>query len=232
VVGRDPAWVVDPGPDDAAHLDAVAAAVAARGGAGGIALTHDHLDHAGGVAGLRERLDAPVAAARGPVEVPLGDGDRFGPLEAIPVPGHAADHLVFLAGPVCFTGDAVLGQGSVFVASDLAAYLVALRRLRERDLELICQGHGPLVRDPAAKLDEYIAHRLDRERRLVDALAAGARSVEELLDRAWDDAPAALRPAAAVTLAAHLDKLADEGRLPEGVERPRVPDWLLGASGP
>jgi glyoxylase-like metal-dependent hydrolase (beta-lactamase superfamily II) len=232
VVGRDPAWVVDPGPDDQAHLDAVAAAVAARGGAGGIALTHDHLDHAGGVAALRERLGAPVAAARGAVDVPLGDGDRFGPLEAIPVPGHSADHLVFVAGPVCFTGDAVLGQGSVFVASQLAAYLAALRRLRERDLELICPGHGPVVRDPAAKLDEYIAHRLDRERRLVEALAAGARSVEDLLDRAWDDAPAALRPAAAVTLAAHLDKLEEEGRLPEGVERPPVPDWLLGASGP
>jgi glyoxylase-like metal-dependent hydrolase (beta-lactamase superfamily II) len=232
VVGTDPAWVVDPGPDDAAHLDAVAAAVAARGGAGGIALTHDHLDHAGGVAELRERLGAPVAAARGAIDVQLGDGDRFGPFEAIPVPGHAADHLVLVAGLVCFTGDAVLGEGSVFVASDMAAYLAALRRLRERDLALICPGHGPVVRDPAAKLDEYIAHRLDRERRLVEALAAGARSVDELLDRAWDDAPAALRPAAAVTLAAHLDKLEEEGRLPDGVERPPVPGWLLGASGP
>jgi hypothetical protein len=76
-----------------------------------------------------------------------------------------------------------------------------------------------LVDDPAAKLDEYMNHRLDRERRLLAALAAGKRWVDELLDEVWDDAPAVLRPAAAITLAAHLDKLADEGRLPPGVER-------------
>ena len=102
-----------------------------------------------------------------------------------------------------------------------------MKKKFEIDLALICPGHGPVVRDPAAKLDEYIAHRLDRERRLVEALAAGARSVDELLDRAWDDAPAALRPAAAVTLAAHLDKLEEEQILPAGVERPKLDhaDW-------
>ncbi|MCW3064052.1 MAG: beta-lactamase domain protein, partial [Solirubrobacterales bacterium] len=169
------------------------------------------------------------------VDVVLADGDRFGPLEAIPVPGHAADHLVFVTGPVCFTGDAVLGQGSVFVAPGrgaLAGYLAGLRRLRGLDLALICPGHGPVVHDPAAKLDEYVDHRLERERRLVAALDRGLRSVDELLADVWADAPIALRPAAAVTLAAHLDKLAEEGRLPPGVERPPVPEWLLGASGP
>ena len=81
--------------------------------------------------------------------------------------------------------------------------------------------------DPDAKLGEYISHRLERERRLLDALDSGRRSVDELLDSAWSDAPAPLRPAAAVTLAAHLDKLADEGRLPDGVERPPWPvPWL------
>ena len=80
--------------------------------------------------------------------------------------------------------------------------------------------------DAAAKLDEYVEHRLDRERRLVDALARGARTVDEMLDDAWSDAPQALRPVAAVTLAAHLDKLAEEGRLPDGVERPEVPRYL------
>ena len=74
--------------------------------------------------------------------------------------------------------------------------------------------------NPDAKLDQYISHRLDRERRLVAALDDGRRSVTDLLDYVWDDVPAGLRPAATVTLAAHLDKLADEGRLPGGVERP------------
>jgi glyoxylase-like metal-dependent hydrolase (beta-lactamase superfamily II) len=94
--------------------------------------------------------------------------------------------------------------------------------LRSRDLALLAPGHGPPVSDARAKLEEYIAHRLDRERRLLAALAAGARTVDQLLDSAWSDAPAALRPAAAATLAAHLDKLAEEGRLPVGVERPEV----------
>jgi glyoxylase-like metal-dependent hydrolase (beta-lactamase superfamily II) len=93
------------------------------------------------------------------------------------------------------------------------------------ELDVLCPGHGPPVGDPAAKLDSYVAHRLDRERRLVAALDDGLRGVDELLDRVWDDAPAPLRPAAAVTLAAHLDKLADEGRLPDGVSRPEFPDW-------
>ena len=81
---------------------------------------------------------------------------------------------------------------------------------------MIAPGHGPPVHDPAAKLDQYIAHRLDRERRLVAALDGGRRTVDELLADVWSDAPANLRLAAAVTLAAHLDKLGDEGRLPRG----------------
>jgi glyoxylase-like metal-dependent hydrolase (beta-lactamase superfamily II) len=214
IIGRAPAWVVDPGPDLPEHLDAVAAAVSSRGGAGGIAVTHDHLDHVEGVEGLRRRLGGvPVAAARlAEADVRLGDGDEFGPLAAVAVPGHADDHLAFVAGGVCCTGDAVLGEGSVFVSSALGEYLAALRRLRDLRLALICPGHGPPVRDPSAKLEEYLSHRLDRERRLVDALADGVLAEEELLDRVWDDVPAQLRPAAAITLRAHLDKLRDEGR--------------------
>ena len=81
---------------------------------------------------------------------------------------------------------------------------------------LICPGHGPLVEDPDAKLDEYLAHRLARERALLDALAAGARSSTSCWTAPGPTRPPLLRPAATVTLAAHLDKLADEGRLPDG----------------
>lgn len=227
LVGRDPCWIVDPGPALDEHLDAVAAEAERRGGAGGIALTHDHHDHADGIDGLRSRLGGPpLAAARGTAEVTVGDGDRFGPLLALATPGHAPDHVVYVHGDVAFTGDAVLGEGSVFVVGDLAAYLDALRRLARLGLDLLCPGHGPVVGDPLARLEGYVAHRLDRERRLLEALAAGARTVDELLDAAWDDAPEVLRPAAAVTLAAHLDKLEDEARLPHGVERPEVPATL------
>jgi glyoxylase-like metal-dependent hydrolase (beta-lactamase superfamily II) len=225
LVGRDPCFVVDPGPDLRAHRERVLADARDRGGIGGIAVTHDHADHTAGIAALRAATgDPPVAAARHPADVRLSDGDRFGPLTAVATPGHAPDHMAFVAGRACFTGDAVLGAGSVFVAPDpgaLRAYLAALARLRAMDFAVLCPGHGPLVLDPAAKLDGYVEHRLDRERRLEHALADGLRSADDLLDRVWSDAPTALRPAAAVTLAAHLDKLAEEGRLPEGVERPR-----------
>ena len=207
--------MIDPGPDLPEHLDAVAAEVEARGGAGGIAVTHDHADHVEGVLALRERLGRPpVAARRLAADVRLADGDRFGPLRAHAVPGHAPDHLAFVAGGACFTGDAVLGEGSVFVAEDLAGYLDALERLRELPLEVICPGHGPPVWEPRAKLEEYLAHRRERERKLLAALDAGLRAEDELLDAVWDDAPAALRPAAAVTLAAHREKLRAEGRWP------------------
>jgi glyoxylase-like metal-dependent hydrolase (beta-lactamase superfamily II) len=224
VVGRDPAWLVDPGPALDAHMDELSAEIDGRGGLGGMALTHDHGDHSGAVADVRARFQrAPLAAARGAVDVVLADGGRFGPLQALATPGHAPDHLAFLAGAVALTGDAVLGEGSVFIAPDpgaLAGYLEGLERLRRHNPAVLCPGHGPLVTDPGAKLVEYIAHRLDRERRLLAALQAGARSVPEMLDAAWDDVPELLRPAATATLAAHLDKLADEGRLPDGVERP------------
>ncbi len=226
LVGRDPCWVVDPGPAMPAHRERVLSDARDRGGIGGIALTHDHPDHADGVEALRAAAGGPpVAAMRHPADVRLADGVTFGPLTAIRTPGHAADHVVFVAGGACFTGDAVLGSGSVFIAPEpgaLRGYLAALERLRGMDLAVLCPGHGPLVLDPDAKLGEYIAHRLDRERRLVHALDDGLRSTDDLLDRVWADAPSALRLAATVTLAAHLDKLAEEGRLPDGVERPNV----------
>jgi glyoxylase-like metal-dependent hydrolase (beta-lactamase superfamily II) len=226
VVGRDPCWVVDPGPAIEAHLDAIEAEVAARGGAGGIVLTHDHADHAEAAPELADRLDARVAATRAARAVRIADGDEVGPFTVVATPGHAPDHVALVAGPVCFTGDAILGEGSVFIAPDpgaLSGYLAALERLREIDLALLCPGHGPVVADPKGKIGEYLAHRRDRERRVIAALDAGRRSVAELLDEVWDDAPAVLRPAAAVTLAAHLDKLEEEGRLPDGVERPKWP---------
>lgn len=217
VVGRNPAWVVDPGPALAEHQQALARAIVERGGLGGIALTHDHIDHSESVAALREHFPAPLAGGRGQVDTLLSDGARFGPFEALHTPGHASDHFALIVEGVCFVGDAVLGEGSVFIAPDpgaLAGYLDALQRLRERELEVLCPGHGPPIWAPKERLEEYIEHRLERERRLVAAIAQGRRSTEELLDAAWSDVPKQLRPLAAVTLAAHLDKLAEEGRLP------------------
>jgi len=226
LIGRDPAFLIDPGPLVSGHLERLRAAIEARGGLGGIALTHDHGDHSESVAAVRAEHRAPVAAARGEAEVALADGARFGPLQAISAPGHAPDHYCFIGAGACFSGDAVLGEGSVMLsphAGALRDYLSALARLASReDFSVLCPGHGPVVGDGHAKLREYIEHRAERERRLKLALEEGRRSVEELLDSAWSEVPAVLRPAARATLASHLDKLALEGELPAGVERPSV----------
>lgn len=241
IIGHDPAWLIDPGPALDSHIATLAVELGRRGGLGGVALTHGHIDHTEALPAIRERFhDAAVAGGGEGSDVYLGDGSRFGPLLALATPGHAPDHLAFIvAAPageleVAFTGDAVLGHGSVFISpypGSLAAYLDGLERLRRRPLEALLPGHGPPVRDPGAKLEEYVSHRLERERRLLAALDRGARSIQELLDEVWDDAPDSLRPAAAWTLAAHLDKLEDEGRLPPGVERPAV-DPAADHSGP
>ena len=224
ILDHNPTYVIDPGPELQDHLEALLLAIDARGGLGGIVLTHHHPDHTEAVGALRELRPAPLAAASGRgVDVKLAEGVRFGPLSAVPTPGHTPEHFALVADRVCFTGDAVLGEGSVFVApypGALSGYLNGLIRLCTLDLDVLCPGHGPAVWEPLAKLEDSVGHRYDREHRLIMALAEGRRTIEELLDRAWSDVPPELRPAAAITLAAHLDKLDEEGTLPSDVEYP------------
>jgi glyoxylase-like metal-dependent hydrolase (beta-lactamase superfamily II) len=211
--GAEPCVVIDPGPDDAGHLEAVLAAAEGRGGIGTILLTHSHGDHAAGAGRLAAA--AGEGAAAGPPVILPGDGEEHGGLRALATPGHAADHVCFLsADGVCFSGDLVLGEGSTFVPPDggsLAAYMESLRLLQAEAPALICPGHGPWVTDPAAKLAEYVEHREMRERRLLTALESGERSRRALLAEAWSDVPERLRPAAALVMEAHLQKLEAEG---------------------
>jgi glyoxylase-like metal-dependent hydrolase (beta-lactamase superfamily II) len=207
LVGRDPVLVIDPGPAEESHIGAVRAATEERGGADAVVLTHFHRDHAEGADQLGVAVVRP------------SDGERIGPLTAISTPGHAPDHVCLLADRVCFSGDLILGEGSSVVPSadhggSLADYLDSLRRLEALELEVIHPGHGPTITDPAAKIEAYIEHRLMRERRLLAALGRGERSRSALLAEVWDDVPEQLRPAAAVAMEAHLEKLEAEGRLP------------------
>jgi glyoxylase-like metal-dependent hydrolase (beta-lactamase superfamily II) len=205
VYGSDPCAVIDPGDDAPEHLEAIRAAAAERGGIGVVLLTHSHRDHSEGA----DRLGAEVVLPK--------EGEVHGGLRALATPGHAADHVCFLAEGVCFSGDLVLGLGSTIVppgGGALAAYMASLRRLQEEEIELLCPGHGPWVTAPAAKLAEYIEHREMRERRLVAALEDGERSRAALLARVWDDVPVELLPMAAMAMEAHLEKLEEEARLP------------------
>jgi glyoxylase-like metal-dependent hydrolase (beta-lactamase superfamily II) len=224
VVGRRPAWIVDPGPLLDEHLGRLLATIDARGGLGGVVLTHDHHDHSEAVKALLEERPAPLAAGRGVVDVKLGEDVRFGPFEAVATPGHAVDHFALIADGACFTGDAVLGEGSVFISpyrGAMSGYLLALTRLRLReDFNVLCPGHGAPVWDAQTKLEEYVNHRIDRENHLIMALGEGRRTVSDLLATVWPEVPEQLLPLATATLAAHLDKLEDEQILPAGVERP------------
>lgn len=208
------AWVIDPGPDDEGHLERVLREATRRGGLAGIALTHSHGDHVDGADRLAEMADGVVVRSRYP-------SAEAGPLRGFHTPGHAADHMIFLLGDICFTGDLVLGTGSTIVPpgdGGLAAYLDSLRLLERLGAAILCPGHGPPIFDPPAKIAEYVEHRMMRERLLLAALADGVRERSALLDRAWHDVAPALRPAAAMSLEAHLEKLADEGRLPDDID--------------
>jgi glyoxylase-like metal-dependent hydrolase (beta-lactamase superfamily II) len=208
--GSDPCVVIDPGSEDAAHLDAIRAAAAERGGIGIVLLTHSHGDHTEGA----DKLDAKVV-------LPAG-GEAHHGLRALATPGHAEDHVCFLTETgVCFSGDLVLGLGSTIVppgGNSLAAFMDSLALLQEQEIELIAPGHGPWITDPAAKLAEYVEHRQMRERRMLEALAAGERSRASLLATVWDDIPIELLPMAAMAMEAHLEKLESEGRLPTDLQ--------------
>ncbi|MDX6634962.1 MAG: hypothetical protein QOF06_1165 [Solirubrobacterales bacterium] len=205
--GADPVVVIDPGSEDSGHLEAIRTAAGERGGIGLVLLTHSHGDHTAGA----DRLEAEVVLPQG--------GEVHGGLRVLATPGHAEDHVCFLsADGVCFSGDLVLGLGSTIVppgGNSLAAFMDSLALLQGEEIELIAPGHGPWVTDPAAKLAEYVEHRLMRERRLLEALEAGERSRAELLATVWDDIPIELLPMAAMAMEAHLEKLEAEGRLPD-----------------
>jgi glyoxylase-like metal-dependent hydrolase (beta-lactamase superfamily II) len=212
VVGRDPAVVIDPGPEDPGHIQAIREVADGRGGIGTVLLTHDDADHLAGVDLLGVDPARPA------------DGETVAGLTVVATPGHAAEHLCFLLpdgdeGFACFCGDLILGQGSTIVGprefgGSLSDYLESLRRLQRLDLTVLYPGHGPEVHDPQAKIAEYLAHRQEREDRLVAALDRGERRRAALLAEVWDDVPEQLRQAAAIAMQAHLEKLEDEGRLP------------------
>ncbi|MDQ3898822.1 MAG: MBL fold metallo-hydrolase [Actinomycetota bacterium] len=228
LIGVDEIVVVDPGPDVAGHVDAIV-------GCGGdrirwIALTHSHDDHAGATAAVAARTGAEILAY-GTVD----DGFELEAtefrVEALYTPGHTADHLCWLLEEerMLFTGDTVIDGSTVMIAppdGDMSAYLASLERLSARRLRLrrIAPGHGDLIEDPAARLADYIRHRLEREAAILAALEAGASTVDQLVEQVYVDLRPALREAAAKTVHAHLLKLAAEGRVTgaDGAWHPRA----------
>jgi glyoxylase-like metal-dependent hydrolase (beta-lactamase superfamily II) len=219
IVGVEPSIVIDPGPDDTAHLDEVARAA---GRVAAVLVTHDHEDHAPGALVFAERVGAPLHAFRLKGAEHLRDGQRFvapGGAEIVAeyTPGHSSDHVAFFepSEQALFTGDAVVGRGTSFIDppdGDLVQYLRSLDRMQELDPRVIYPGHGPIVLDARAKLQEYVSHRGDRERQVVELLGEGPRTIADLVATIYADRPPEVHALAERSVLAHLLKLESEGR--------------------
>ncbi|RBY81744.1 MBL fold metallo-hydrolase [Geodermatophilus sp. TF02-6] len=223
--GGGQAVLVDPGPDDPAHLAAVEAALAGRDArCVAVLVTHHHGDHAEAALPWGARFGATVAAADARVAGPGGrvlePGERLHlagtAVDVVPTPGHTADHLAFrLESGAVLVGDHVLGRGTSVVTSpegDVLAYLESLRRVHDLGPSALYCGHGPeLTEDPGAVLDFYLAHRAMREEQLLAALREGAATVDELVAVVYAEVPREVWWAAAQSTRATLAKLLAEG---------------------
>lgn len=229
----DDITVLDPGPADPAHIDALVAAAAQFGGRiRRIVCTHTHEDHSPGAAPLAARTGAELIGSHAPDDgyndtsfrpdrVPV-DGELIAAgrlrLRTIATPGHVSNHLCFLLEDdgLLFTGDHLM-QGSTVVIvppeGSMRDYLASLRKLEQLAISNIAPGHGHLMPDPQQIIAATLRHRLARESKTLRALqatAAGA-SLDELLPRVYDDVPPAMHPIARLSLEAHLIKLLEDG---------------------
>ena len=237
---------IDPGPDDRTHLEAILrAAAGARARIGGVLLSHSHPDHRPLARGLAARTGAPVRClepGRGSDgAVRIGDGERVvaggTTLEAVATPGHAADHLCFLDldTRALYSGDHILAGMTAVVAppdGDMTDYMASLERVRRLRPAVIHPGHGPRVDDAAALVDEYLAHRREREAQVERAVRERGAFVSpiDVVPEIYAGYPQAMWPFAAMSVQAHLDKLVRDGRAVRGGTR-AAPAYRA-ASGP
>jgi glyoxylase-like metal-dependent hydrolase (beta-lactamase superfamily II) len=242
LVGDRELAVIDPGPEDPAHVQAILAAGAGR--IRWIVCSHTHLDHASAAGTIKKATGARIAAMpvantaeravpSGPwaehhaklvLDWPLADGDSIRldglSLRVICTPGHASNHLCLLLQEtgMLFTGDHIM-QGSTVVITppdgNMRAYLQSLQRLQALEINVLAPGHGYLIGDPHLEVERLIRHRLAREdkARLALVQAGGSATLEALLPNVYDDVPLSLHSLAARSLRAHLEKLVEDGEV-------------------
>ena len=239
VVGFGPHYaVIDPGPDDTAHVDRIMAATNAR--ISHVLCTHSHPDHSPGAAALKACTQAVVLGQPAPRDEhqdesyrpdrTLADGDVIKVagawVRALHTPGHASNHVCLLLEPEgwLLTGDHLMNGSTVVILppdGSMRLYLESLRRLRTLPLTALLPGHGAVMPDPLGEIDRVIAHRLQREGKVVNGLLqlGGAATLGELVPIVYADTPVALHPLARYSLLAHLQKLLEERRVAQDGER-------------
>lgn len=212
---------------------------------GDLLVTHVHPDHLGGAPAVLERfgpravskLPWPGRDERVPVPItPIGEGDQIrtagATLRAIHTPGHAQDHLCFYLEEekALFTGDVILGVGTTVIpldGGDMDDYLATLERLLDLELERIYPGHGPMILEPRQKVQEYLDHRIEREREVIAAIEGGAVTVEQMVERIYAEYPRRLYAAAGQSVTSHLLKLERESRVSRRLDAAGEEHWAL-----
>ena len=244
IVGRPdegaPVAVIDPGPIDEAHLEALLAAVAVRT-VSHVLVTHTHRDHSPLARPFADRVGAPVLAMRPPARQTHASGtldeeedEVFAPdtilsggeriegdgwtMTAMVTPGHASNHMAFALEEenALFCGDHVMGWSTTVVAppdGNMAAYMCSLDAVIAAGFSTLWPTHGAPVTDPAPFLAAYRAHRWEREAQILTQVRAGDRTIAEMVPILYAAVDQRLWPAASLSVLAHLIKLVDEGRL-------------------
>lgn len=232
--GKDSLTVIDPGPEDQEHLQALLQAARTLGKPiDQVIVTHTHRDHSPGALAL---VAATGARCQGP-SVPddglqdeswqsdrlLAEGDQVDcggvSLQVIETPGHVGNHLCYLSEDgLLFTGDHLIQGSTVVIAppsGSMQAYFASLRKLQQRGITLMAPGHGDVISDPEETLSHTLAHRQKREDKVMDALSGDPQALGVLVKAVYDDVPEFLHGVAQFSLQAHLIKLAEDGKAAE-----------------
>jgi glyoxylase-like metal-dependent hydrolase (beta-lactamase superfamily II) len=255
IIGEGEVAVIDPGPDQQEHLDALMAALGDER-VTHILITHFHMDHSPAARPLAQRTGAKIHASGvalkhdpcDSIRLEAGDDTSFAPdlfvrdgdrlagpgwtIEAIATPGHTSHHMAYalLEENALFPGDHIMGWSTTIIGppdGDMSAYLDSLEKVRARDFSVLWPTHGPPIRTPGPFIEAYRDHRLDREAQIVAQLASGKRLITHMVAEMYADVDKRLHPAACHSVLAHMIRLVNLGRV--GCEGPTCVDneyWL------
>ena len=240
IIGKgDSVAVMDPGPDQPEHLQAILDAVAGET-VSHILITHHHADHSPLARPLAAKTGATIYGCA--VKAKLVEdsvrteaaADDFTPdvsvcggatiagtgwtIEAIPTPGHTSNHICYALAEenICFTGDHIMGWSTTVVTppdGNMGDYLASLDKIQQRNFKTLWPTHGPAITEPGPFINAYRAHRMARERQILAQLAAGQTRIVDMVPKMYVGVDARLYPAAGRSVLAHLIELVKDGRV-------------------